>query len=162
MENIYKSVLNMSEIEISENQAKVAYLNSLMKIKNEYDLFYYLASMNLLNAYVKKDYATKDFKHNYQFKNTLAANIEELIVKNFNNVNIYISEDVVYIDVFNVQFSFHNIKYTTILNRYKSSRKNRIQEWNGIRLQPIAADLFDIVKDKYTAMNKNKKIKSYV
>ncbi|MEG1411742.1 MAG: hypothetical protein RSD36_18060 [Terrisporobacter sp.] len=160
MENIYKLISNMSETQISETQAKRAYLNSLIKIKNEYDLFYYLASMNLLNSYVKKDYATKEFKHNYCFKNNLTITIEEIIYKNFNNVNIFISKDVVYIEVFNVQFSFHNIKYTKILEKYRCNSNNSYQEWKGIRLQPIAADLFDTVKDKY--VKNNKRVKSYV
>ncbi|MDY2883577.1 MAG: hypothetical protein SOT71_13080 [Romboutsia timonensis] len=149
MENIYKTLEKMNEVEICESKAQKAYLNTLMKIKNEYDLFYYLASMNLLNAYVKKDYASQDFKHNYIFKLNLADTLENIVKKNFKNVNLYIGSDVVYIDIFNVQFSFHNIKYSTILNNYKLSSKNKVQVWKGIRLQSIASELYDIVENKY-------------
>lgn len=149
MKNIYQTLENMNEAEICESKAQKAYLNTLMKIKNEYDLFYYLASINLLNAYVKKDYASKDFKHNYIFNLNLANTLENIVKKNFENVKIYIDSDVVYIDIFNVQFSFHNIKYSTILNNYKLSSKNKVQVWKGIRLQSISSELYDIVENKY-------------
>ena len=149
MKNIYQTLENMNEAEICESQAQKAYLNTLMKIQNAYDLFYYLASINLLNAYVKKDYASKDFKHNYIFNLNLANTLENIVKKNFENVKIYIDSDVVYIDIFNVQFSFHNIKYSTILNNYKLSSKNKVQVWKGIRLQSIASELYDIVENKY-------------
>lgn len=43
-----------TEKEISYAQANEAYISSLMTIKNKEDAFYFLASMNLLSAYVKR------------------------------------------------------------------------------------------------------------
>lgn len=154
MRNIHKLLINLKEKEISYKQASQAYINCLMRINNEFDAFYFLASMNLLNAYVKKDCAHNDFINRYTFKNHLARGLETLIIKNIDNIKIYYTDEIVYIDVFDVQFSFHNVKPNSTLNKFKCSKKNNYQEWKGIRLQPIASNLFELAENKYASSNK--------
>ena len=81
MKNIHNNLINLQEKEILHEQAREAYLNCLMKINDEFDAIYYLASMNLLNAYVKKDYAHDDFINRYTFKTHLVKGLETLILK---------------------------------------------------------------------------------
>lgn len=149
MKNIVNYIDTFTEKEISYTQAKEAYISSLMTIKNKEDAFYFLSSMNLLNAYVKKDYAQKDFAKKYKFKNYLLKGIEKLIKLNLKDVDIYWGKKVVYIEIFGIQFSFHNIRESKTISRFKDTKENKYQEWKGIRLQPLASDIFEFSKSNY-------------
>lgn len=53
---------------IDEESVRKAYLNIILlrgNIKTKKDCFKFLASVNLLNAYVKKDYALEEIKKSY-------------------------------------------------------------------------------------------------
>lgn len=160
MKDIHKILYKLSEKEILESQVMTAYINSLMQVNDQYDLFYFLSSMNLLNAYVKKDYADIKFINRYTFKNHLAKVLDKVVFKELDDVHIYYTNEILYIDVFNVQFSFHNVKATDNINRFKNSTKNKKKEWKGIRLQPIASQLFELAQNKYDNLkNKSENMK---
>jgi hypothetical protein len=109
--------------------------------------------MNLLNAYVKKGDADKEFAKNYRFKDYVTRGIEQILSNGIKEVYIYVDNSIAYISVMGLQFSFHNIKSSSNLLRYKNSKKNIKQTWAGIRLQPSAALIFEYVE----AMRYNKK-----
>ncbi|MCC3668896.1 hypothetical protein [Terrisporobacter mayombei] len=149
MRNILNHIDKFTEKEISYTQANEAYISSLMTIKNKEDAFYFLSSMNLLNSYVKKDYAQRDFAKKYKFKNYLLKGIEKLIKLNLKDVDIYWDKKVVYIEISGIQFSFHNIYESKAISRFKTTKENKYQEWKGIRLQPLASDIFEFAKSNY-------------
>ena len=98
--------------------------------------------INLLNSYVKKDYALEEIKKSYIFKNFISDVIEDIILNKISGVDIYYTKEVVYIRINKYQFSFHYVKETDIIRDYKNSVRNVEQEWEGIRLQPIAMSIF--------------------
>ncbi|WP_196001948.1 hypothetical protein [Clostridium sp. 1001271B_151109_B4] len=131
---------------IDEESVRKAYINVILlrnNIKNQKDCFKFLASANLLNSYVKKDYAIEEIKKSYTFKNIISEVIEDIIINNISGVHMYYTKQVVYIEVNGYQFSFHNVKETDIIREYKYSRKNIKQEWKEIRLQQIAVSIFN-------------------
>lgn len=130
---------------IDEESVRKAYLNIILlrgNIKTKEDCFKFLASVNLLNAYVKKDYALEEIKKSYIFKNFISDVIEDIILNKISGVDIYYTKEVVYIRINKYQFSFHYVKETDIIRDYKNSVRNVEQEWEGIRLQPIAMSIF--------------------
>lgn len=149
MRDIVNYIDIFTEKEISYTQANESYISSLMTIKNKEDAFYFLSSMNLLNAYVKKDYAHRDFAKKYKFKSYLLKGIEKLIKLNLKDVYIYWDKKVVYIEIYGLQFSFHNVNESKAINRFKATKENKYKEWKGIRLQPLASDVFEFAKNNY-------------
>ena len=130
---------------IDEESVRKAYLNIILlrgNIKTKEDWFKFLASVNLLNSYVKKDYALEEIKKSYIFKNFISDVIEDIILNKISGVDIYYTKEVVYIRINKYQFSFHYVKETDIIRDYKNSVRNVEQEWEGIRLQPIAMSIF--------------------
>ena len=88
---------------------------AIMKVipNSEYQLFHYLTSMNLLNAWIgknKKEKKDKLFSDMYFFKSYLAKTIEKLISKNNFGAKIYLEKNLAMIELNNFQFSFHHIK----------------------------------------------------
>lgn len=131
---------------IDEESVKQAYLNIMIlrnKLNTKSDCFKFLASANLLNSYVKKDYAIEEIKKSYKFKEILSEAIEDMIIKNISGIEIYYTKQIVYIKVNSYQFSFHHVNETDIIRNYAKTSKNKVQEWTGIRLQPIALSIFN-------------------
>lgn len=116
------------------------------QIKTKEEAFYFFACMNLLNAYIKKDYAVHDYKKRYIIKDYVALAITQIINNNIDGIDIYLDENIAYIKIGKRQFSFHNIRINKILNNYKVSKSNRIQEWCGIRLQSICVSVYKEAK----------------
>lgn len=52
-------------------------------------------------------------------------------------------EDVIYIKIFNFQFSFHSVGNSDTLKTFRESKNNVIQEWEGLRLQLVSSKIFD-------------------
>ena len=138
---------NLNEIEeiIDEESVKDAYLNIISlrnQVKTIDECFIFLSSVNLLNAYVKKDYALEEIKNNYKFKDILSEILEDIIIKEIPGVEVYYTVEVVYVKIKGYQFSFHYVKETDILRYYSKSKKNKVQESTRIMLQPIALSIF--------------------
>lgn len=55
-----------------------------------------------------------------------------------------------YIRCYGVQFSFHNIIITESISAFVDSKSNIPVQWDGVRLQPIAQDLFLLAKDLHS------------
>lgn len=137
---------NEVSVEITHEQAYKAYRVSAIlfnNIKNKYDALYFFSSMNLMNAYVKKSYADEYLKKNYKFKTYVAKALEEIINNKIQDVFIFLDKDIAYVTIEGLQFSFHNIRPTRVLQEYIKSPRNKKQVWTGIRLQPAAGVIFD-------------------
>ena len=142
---IEESVEEIIEDIIDEDSVRQAYFNIIIlknNIKNKKHCFKFLASVNLLNSYVKKDYAINEIKKSYVFKNIISEVIEDIILNKISGVDIYYTKEVVYIRTNGYQFSFHHVKESDIIKDYKNSIRNVKQDWEGIRLQPMALTIF--------------------
>lgn len=115
-------------------------------VTNAYDAFYFFAAMNLINAWLnrkrKNEVLTnkeeKLFKNMYFFKTYIQKVITDLIINNISNIKIYFEKDLVIVEIFEFQFSFHSIPLNQVISEYIKSGKNSTIEWSGKRLQPIA------------------------
>lgn len=68
---------------IDEQSIKQAYINVMVlrnKLNTKSECFKFLSSVNLLNSYVKKDYAIEEIKNSYRFKDFLSDAIEDMII----------------------------------------------------------------------------------
>jgi hypothetical protein len=133
--------------EINDEQFKLAKVNSEMMVYDAFDMFYFLASLNLLNAAKKKD----EFKEKIEYsdiKGNIARVITYCIKHNKNHFfeDFYInSEDkCAYVRSFNLQFSFHHITKNDTIRFFIESENNIIKPWDGIPLQKIAPLIFDL------------------
>lgn len=135
-----------SEYEILKSDIMEALGVMKIKVENAYDAFYFFAAMNLMNAWLnrKKKKCTlvkkedKLFKNMYFFKTYVQKTITDLIINNTLDVKMYFEKDLVIVEIFEFQFSFHNIPSNDIIYEYINSNKNRLIEWSGKRLQPVA------------------------
>lgn len=78
-------------------------------------------------------------------KPSVSKFIQSCMVSNCNLVDeIYYNakERCVYIRSFGIQFSFHNIDTKRISSNIISSISNETVKWDGVRLQPIASELY--------------------
>jgi hypothetical protein len=130
------------EIETSElREAKVG-LGRVIVTKG--DAAYVLACANLLNAALNKKLGLyKGTQHLekevYSFKAHLSKSLEELIRNHPDYTELYLSsDDLTLIRINGVQLTFHAIPRTAALREYEHSPRNSLQEWSGIRLQPLA------------------------
>lgn len=120
---------------------------AIMKItpNSNYQLFYYLSAMNLLNAWIeekKKEKKEKLFSNMYFFKTYLSKTLENLISGNNFGAKIYLKPEIVIIELNNFQFSFHHIKMSKKLNDFMNSKLNIKIDWKRKRLKPISSLLF--------------------
>ena len=110
------------------------------------DVFLKLASFNLLNAAVKKPEFVSLIKYG-EFK-PLVPQFLEYVISNqelrncIEYFSINTSEGCIYIKCNNLQFSFHGITGTPFLLKLSFSSDNKIVEWEGVRLQKIASQIF--------------------
>jgi hypothetical protein len=132
---------------ITENKVFQAKEFVKMNVRSTDDLFVFLASVNLLNSAIKKSEFKKKLSYS-QIKGSVSRLLNYLITINNNKfkIDFYISptEYCVYIDIYKLQFSFHNIGINETIKRYIESEKNVVKTWKEIRLQKIAGELFDL------------------
>lgn len=131
------------EIILREEDAVFAKRMTYLPVVDEDSAFLFFASMNFLNAYVKKDYAVPYFRKKYYFKEDVARILETLVDQQIEGIQIHIADDVTYVSVKGLQFSFHQLDLSPTMEAYRESDANVPQEWTQLRLQPYAKDLLD-------------------
>lgn len=111
------------------------------------DFFLLLASINLLNAAIKRPAYKKAITY-FEIKGNASRILSYLARLSINRyeLDFYINEQekCAYVEIFDLQFSFHNIAINHILREYINSERNKIKPWKEIRLQKIAGELFDL------------------
>lgn len=146
LNDLIQRIQNANEtdaIEIDEAAAHFALRMTWLNVETLDEAFLFFASMNVLNAYVKKKDAGDNFFKRYEFKHDIVRVLEHLILYPIKNVSFYLDKDVTYIDLLGLQFSFHHLPLTAISKEYQTSDINLPFEWKGIRLQPIATLILD-------------------
>ena len=109
-------------------------------------LFLVVCAMNLINAGIK----TKEFKEHIHY-GMLKPRVSKLLLAILKDterqfdIQFYINESqqCAYIEIYGLQFGFHNITIYEELKVFINSSENRPVEWKGIRLQKIANELFN-------------------
>lgn len=133
---------------VTTDDIKEAIQKTKTRINSKKDSFLVLSSLNLLNAAIK----LKEHKDliGYSFIKPTVSRLIEYYVQNrkqnfVDEIYYDITNNCAYLRCFGIQFSFHNINYIdqNIVNLI-SKRK---VEWDAIRLQPIALDLYNLAKE---------------
>lgn len=132
----------------NEIDEAIKQIHRIIRTKN--DLFLVLCSLNLLNAAVKID-EYKDLIGYGLIKPSVSKLIQTCLANSSENLVdeiFYNAKDMcVYIRCFGIQFSFHNINTKRISPNIISSITNETVKWDGIRLQPIALELYFLSKE---------------
>lgn len=109
--------------------------------------FLILASINLLNASIKRPEYKNRLSYS-EIKGNVSRILHYLITIDFKkyNLDFYINptEQCAYVEIYNLQFSFHNININDTIKGFIDSDRNKIKAWKEIRLQRIAGELFDL------------------
>lgn len=113
------------------------------------ELLLRLGALNLLNALVKHEEYKKVLNYGmikpkvfYLIKNLASRDLLELC----DEVYIKPSENCAYIRCYGLQFGFHNINAKALEEEFPQLT-NEKGVWDGIRLQPIAENLYDFAKE---------------
>ncbi|MDP3432661.1 MAG: hypothetical protein Q8T04_06820 [Bacteroidota bacterium] len=125
----------------------------IMKIhpQNEEDFFHSLCAINLVNAYLGRQRANKEiqskesklFRNMYYFKTYLSEILTERIRDKNYTVPIYMTKNLIIVEILGFQFSFHSIPLNETLTKFTESQYNKEILWKGKRLQPIASLLLN-------------------
>ncbi|KAF0199761.1 MAG: Uncharacterized protein FD166_189 [Bacteroidetes bacterium] len=130
--------------EIKVKKAKELIKNNANSI---FDLFRIFASLNLLNAAIKQPKYKALIEYN-DIKGNVSRIMHYLISLRYNKYDLtfYINPEskCAYIEIFSLQFSFHNIMFNDKIKSFVESDKNLVMPWKEIRLQRIAGEIFDL------------------
>lgn len=133
--------------EVKEDSVELAWNNRYDHISCKEDALYLLSSLNLLNTAIKQKKYKKQLGYGGIKKNVTRL-LSYLARTNNDYVdNFYISEEennCAYVKVYDLQFSFHNILMNDTLISYQNSQSGKMTDWEGVRLQRIAQELFEL------------------
>lgn len=137
------------EIAILASQLKEAKVGLEIVPTNNMDAVYFFACANLFNAALNRKihFEGKEIpKVAYSFKQIVKINIEKLIEKPINDIEIFVDLDVhmIYVKASGLIFSFHNVtEHSHIILEYAHSAQNKQIDWTGLKLQPISPLVLD-------------------
>jgi hypothetical protein len=146
--DLKKQALNSDFVtEISETNVLKAQQIIKRNAYSAVEFFTILASINLLNAAIKRAEFKKQISYN-EVKGNISRVLHYIISLKFNKYDLDFSinpeEKCAYIEIFNLQFSFHNININEKINAFIESERNNIKPWKEIRLQRIAGEIFNL------------------
>ena len=154
--------------------AKQAVENLSIAVLNKEDLFLFCASLNYLNAYIKsggnkkqevaqllrEEFPKMTFKNGYGFKRFVNVALLAILGNNFDDVTFERFPDqqnLIMITVNGLQFSYHGcFVYNNILpnvlneeEKFKRGESKKVtgKDWEGLRLQPVAQEVFNFAMD---------------
>lgn len=121
-----------------------------MNMTNVDSLFVALAALNLLKAAIKNEEYKSELS--YGFINAKLSSLADIVLGNrdrYSETNVYYdqSQKCIYFEVFDVIFSYHQVKETNLI--INVAAKNEPIIWTGIRLQRIAQKVFLYAKETY-------------
>lgn len=117
--------------------------------------FVILTAINLLNTAIKQLDHKSELDYSF-IKGNVSRVLHYLISLNQHNYELTFfidpKEKCAYIQIYNLQFSFHNININETISAFINSDRNKSMHWKGIRLQKIAGELFRTAME-YREMN---------
>lgn len=131
----------------------------VMYINTKEDAFLFFASLNLLNAYVKQNKS----EISYNFKLDVVSGFDTVIMNNIEGVHYSHDpkEKAVIVEIDGFQFSFHNVLPSAKMDYVKNFAKTvdvkfyKEQQWEGIKLQPVAGTVFQYANNLNGLSNKS-------
>ena len=147
VETLYKKNENRTDKGLDEMIITEALGAATEKCETKDEYFKVLGALNLLNAAAKD----KRWKHelSYGFIKGIAADLlDQLIAKPVEGVKAYYNgkEGAEFFNVDGVVFSFHYIRISTSIRAFIRSSANKPIKWEGIRLQKIPVEVFDLAQ----------------
>lgn len=147
------------EIVSREDFVRALTNKEVMFINNKEDAFLYFASLNLLNTYVKQNKKSIS----YNFKNDVLSGFDTVIMNNIEGVTYCYDkvEKVILVEIDGLQFSFHNVLPSPKMDYVKNfasiveTKFHKEQQWEGLRLQPVATTLFEYANNLQGLSNKS-------
>lgn len=123
---------------ITENDySEAMYYLKTNPLETTEDYFIFFAAINLINSFIKEN---KGFS--YSFKSFIKRGIDSLIDKPNLNIKFSYTKDLILVQIYNMQFTFHSGELSDKMKTYKVEEIN----WSGIRLQPIALSIFNLAR----------------
>lgn len=126
-------------------------LSEIMILNTEEDYLLFLSSLVVLSS-ANKFYRLKDSEaqiKSYSFKNFVTIAIHSAIENNIANFKFDMQFDkkgipIVYVKLHNLQFSFHNVPFTSMMRWARTTNKPQYEEqkWELMPLQNEAEKLF--------------------
>jgi hypothetical protein len=142
---LYEKVLTLKgPMEILTSEVREAKAGLGIIVTNECEAAYVCACANLLNAALNRRSGLylgglELSNEVYSFKQIFGRKVEEMMLLQARGVSVYLAPDgLTYVSIGGVQFSYRQIPRTAKLKAFASTKMNTLQEWDGIRLQPIA------------------------
>lgn len=158
-EELELTIKNNTKIEIKDTDVDEAFCVIKIIPKSEVEYFYVLSAFNLVNAWVKiiRHSKAKSKKQRlllskfYVFKKYLTRFTLSLIDEPFYRDNVYLEKKKGFaiIELEGFQFSFHHFPLNNKkIKEFLGSERNIYRDWKGIRLQPIAKNIFELSRIK--------------
>lgn len=145
VENLYKKNENRTDKGLDEMIITEALGVATEPCVDKDDFFRVLSALNLLNAAIKD----KRWKHELSYgfiKGRAAQLFDQWIAKPVRGVEAYYNEQegAVFFELDGVIFSYHRIGFSKRIKSFIHSAANKPIEWDGVRLQKIPVELFDL------------------
>lgn len=147
VETIYAKNMDRTDKGINDIIITEALAEATKSCNDSNEYFMVLSALNLLNSAIKD----KRWKHDlsYGFIKGRAADLFEKWIKTpVEGVSAYYNskEGAVFFSVDGVVFSYHRIRLSERIRNFIQSPGNQPIPWNGVRLQKIPVELFDLAK----------------
>ena len=146
-ELLFKAVHSDVTADIAEVDVIQAKKIVKQNARSTHEFFLIFASLNLLNAAIKRPQYKKKL-HYSEIKGNVSRLLGHLITLDFKEYNVafYINpiEKCAYVEIYTIQFSFHNILMSEAIEAFIHSDLNKVKAWKEIRLQKIAGELFGL------------------
>lgn len=147
-EKVHDLIIHIISDSDGKNQDKdlpLINIENALKVLNEQNfsskskVYVYLASLNLLNAYVKSENCVEFLKNKYFFKKYVEYIVNYVHQKESEDVKIFTDGSVILLECLGMQFSFHGVKMPPEIIR---------KDWSGVRLQPYANQVFELLYEQ--------------
>lgn len=135
---------------LNDLNVDMAWKNRGLKPETKSDVFYLLTILNLLNTAVKQKEFMKTV-HYGGIKPNVSRLINSFLKRDDNELidDFWVNPqegNCAYVVIYGLQFTFHHITINDELKDFVRSPRNINKPWEGVRLQWIANDLFQLAQ----------------
>ena len=144
-------LLNFKQMINGEGKERIGIVlnDARIEIHKKQDLFLKLCSLNYLNALMKKEEYKGRIGYD-KIKPSVIWTVKTLMWNNQQNLceelSINPDDDSAFLRCYGLQFSFHHVNSKMLIEEWPEL-SNKVTKWDGIRLQPIARELYELAKD---------------
>ena len=129
--------------------------------QNKIELFLKLCAINYANVLVKTENHPIELQY-HVIKGCVAMLVQKLTKEQstelLEEVVFNREKDCVYIRCYGIQFSFHQVNLECLPTETREAITNNEVAWDGIRLHPIAKELYELAQEFYVNKDIDEKI----